>query len=807
MSKRTRRLIKSILVVLLALTLGAVIAVWAMLRQSLPPTSGTVTVRGPGDTITITFDSVGVPRIWARTEHDALFALGWQHAADRMFQMDLVRRVSQGRLSQMLGDFMLELDIQQRRIGHTRLARRGLENLSELNRGRLQAYADGINAYKRHGGMPFEFRLLPVGFEDWSVYDCLTVLSFEMWYSDALQNHDAFYAELHQSGYGGAVGLLPPAYPAWAPSTVERSRIGSRPGLGMNPGRLLSDSPDAVRRSVAAHLAQTGPGSFRLANASNAWVIAPQRSSSGAAMLASDPHLELTRLPQFWYAVGLHVEETSRGALGISVPGLPFIIMGHNGRAAWAFTAAGVDITDYYIERLHPGDSTRYLAAVRSGQPDSLVWADLLIDHDTINVAGRDSAEFITVRRTPRGPLVRLSEDPRDLYSVRWAGYDTDFDKSVEAGFDLMEVSDFDSFRLTVTSLGAIDANWMYADSAGTIGYQLGTPVPIRGYPEHLLPLEGWIPGNSWQGYRSRSEVPWSVNPARGWLASCNNRPGSDLYIPGNYAADRILRITDLLASREEFSTDDLRDFQMDRTDSYVLRWRPVMRAALADLGDTTGAAAILAEWDGSADTSSRAAALALAFLEHLPGALFDDRFGAHAGGIGRFTADQVFFDTASAVVTPEQRRDAAREAMRRALSDTGGRSLGERQTLTMRHPMAGVPILGRLLGLSRGPWPRGGTAGTLNSAFSRQQSDGSFDIVAGPSWRFVIDFANVDSAIMVLPAGNSGNPMSPHFFDCFERWRSGEYFTVPFTRESVEAAAASTLRLVPDTDPLKAER
>ncbi len=803
MKPRTRRVLTGITMILLAMIIGLFIAGWQMLRSSVPPTSGTIEVPGLNESVDITFDSLGVPQIWAADEHDALFALGWQHAADRMFQMDLMRRVSQGRLSEMLGDVMLNLDVQQRRVGHSRLARKALETLSEKSRARLQAYADGINAYIEYGGSPtFEFRLLPVSFEHWTVFDCLALLSFESWYSDALQNNDMFYIHLAEQGQTAALAKLPLGYPSWGLSTVTRENARARSALESMPAP--SGLSARFQREVARDILRTGLGAFAGITASNVWAISPEKSASGRAMLASDPHLETTRLPEFWYIAGLHTRDDSLDVVGVTIAGLPFVVMGHNRQAAWAFTAGGVDITDYYSEKIDPSDSGLYLLRIDStdGRVNE-VWDTLQVIHDSLEVAGQDSLAHATYRITRRGPIIPEAGNDTLVISEHWAGYDTDFNRTLNAAFDLCRSADFETFRRNVTSFGALNANWMYADSGGTIGYQLGTPVPIRGSAEYRLPLPGARLDLGWQGYEPLDRTPHAENPPEGWLANCNNKPGGPIDIPGTYFADRILRLTELLNSKNTFTVADMERFQMDRIDAFLLRWKPDLVRLVAGLDDTTGAAQALADWTGATDTGSYATAIAVTFVRELGKALFQDEFGDDANGFGSYTIDAVFHDTLSPWIDDtttaghvETRDEIGRRALKATLESINGRKWGQVQTLTMRHPMAMVSILSSLLDLSYGPWPWGGTASTLDASYNFPRGDGTVESMVGPSWRCVVDFADVDGIGMDMPGGMSGNPMSPHFFDFNPLWRTGARSIVPLSRDKVDARKASTLVL-----------
>ena len=815
MKPATRRALKGLLFAVTGLMVGFVIAGYVLLQRSLPVTDGAVTLDGLQDEVTVTFDSLGIPQIWAHNETDALFALGYQHTADRMFQMDLIRRLSQGRLSEMLGSVTLETDKQQRMIGHARLAQKAVDNLSDHNRRRLQAYADGVNAYHEScRSLPFEFRLLPIDFEPWTVYDCLTILSFQTWFSDALHNHDSFYFDLTKKLSPGRAHELLPEYPGWAPATVpEEAHAGASSSVtdeqtlfaGTNRATVPTEAglltvvasdvstSSSFQRAVAATLLAGEWPSPRTSGGSNGWVVAPHRCSSGRAMLAADPHLEISRLPQYWYAVGLHVEQPSFGVLGITIPGLPFVIMGHNGAAAWSFTVGGVDESDYFEEKLDPDDSLRVLA------PDGYELLEIIVD--TVYVSDAPPVELL-IRLSRHGPIVM--EKGGELFSLKWAGYDVDFDVAVASGFALHRATSFDTFRGIVTGFGALNANYLYADSAGNIGYQLSTPLPVRNGGDGRFVRQGWSAEDDWQGYYPLSETPHARNPSRGWLASCNNLSSRTHNLPGVYAADRILRITELLESTEIATPQLMSTWQLDRRDNYFLRWKTPLVDALDSIGETQQAE-LVRDWDGSTTVDSKITPLMVLFLKLLKQYAFQDELGDLQSVVSRLTLDRLYHDNDSTwfddVTTNdkvETRDDIAQQAAREAVATIGGKSWGEMHTLTMRHPMAAVPVLSGLLGLQRGHWSWGGTHGTLNKSYYRARNDTTYECLVAPSWRFVIDFADVDAATMVLPAGNSGNPMSSHFFDFNEMWRNGERWTVPFSRDKVLERAVSTLTMQP---------
>ncbi len=349
MKLRPRNIILS-LVLIFILFLGiAVFWGYLSLKDSLPQRTGNIEIAGIRDSVEITFDEKGIPQVWAANEDDAYFAMGWLHASDRLFQMEMTRKVSQGRLAELFGKAVLSIDLHQRTIGHSRIAEKYLAKLDESSRALLQAYTRGVNTYVKNAeSLPFEFLLMRRDFEEWSVKDCLTMLSFQTWFSDFLMSPDEFMSISTDKLGAEKIRSLDIPYPVWAPRVVPSS------------GQIsLSDYSPAGLLAKEIFAGQDLP--FRMSNSSNSWVTAPHKSQSGSAMLASDPHLEIRSLPQFWYYLGLHVKNSGLNVLGISTPGIPLVVMGHNGKAAWAFTVSGIDVNEYYQEKINPEDSTQYL--------------------------------------------------------------------------------------------------------------------------------------------------------------------------------------------------------------------------------------------------------------------------------------------------------------------------------------------------------------------------------------------------------------------------------------------------------------
>lgn len=753
---------------LLALLMIVVAAAWfggrAYLRRSVARTAGSVAVPGPGAPIEILFDARGVPQVYARTDADARFALGWLHASERLFQMELTRRMARGELSELFGPIAAELDLSQRRLGFARKNAADIASFDPAVRTTIEQYLAGVNAWIAQARpLPPEFVLLGFKPRAWTVEDVSLVGFYQTWFALTLMDRGADYRAVFAK-LGGDANRLANTVQRWSPPSVP-----------------------------------TGPLSAagqRMTKASNSWVVAPARSRSGAALHASDPHLELSSAPGLWYAVGLHSDE-GLNAVGVSAPGLPSISMGHNGTSSWAFTVAPLDLVDDYLEIIEGAETSTPRVRTAAG------WAPVEVQAETIVVKG-EAPRIARVLRTARGPVLELRGDTALV--AHWAGYDFPA-WAAAAGTDaLMRVHDFASFQRVVTGTGALSVNWTYADKSGNIGYQLGSPIPVRGGYDTFEPQSGSDAATGWRGYRPLAETPFALNPAQGWLATTNSQVVDARWpyaLPGYYNVARKLRATAALGSGSSFDANAMGAMQTDLVSANAVRWRGLAARAARTAGDDA-AATRLAEWDGGLRTADTTATLWAYWWEHLPRALFEDELGADWPKARSLTV-AALGDSAEAfaddVRTPQREtlEMTAVRAMRLALAEQWQRPFGAMQTLTVRHPLAGVAVLDKWLGLSRGPYAVGGDDATLNAAFTRfDPTTRTLHDEAGPSMRFVLDWADVDGFTLSRHLGQSGNPLSPHFADFLVPHLSGETWPMPFTRAKVAARAVSTLTLIP---------
>ncbi len=730
-------------------------AIWfggrAWMSHSLMPYEGTARLATLSAEIEILFDQRGIPRVYATTDLDAFRALGWLHASERLFQMELIRRVARGELAELFGQPGLELDLVTRPMGFAQRIEDERPTLAPDAEALITAYIEGINSKIASGDrLPPELLLLRHQPEPWRVEDVMAIAYYQSFY---------------------ATTLVQRMSEAWR-AVVELHGDDARQWLEVLDGWARPSIP-----------------TFSMAEGSNTWVVAPSRSDTGHALHASDPHLEYDVAPGMWYAVGLHSGK-GLNLLGVTAPGMPFVAMGHNGNIAWAFTVAPVDLFEIWRFPRDPDDPEQLLSA--SG-PERL--------HrriETFRVRGSDRPLSREFQYSPRGRVLEMSED--EAIVMQWAGFELPVAELLDGAMAIHRADSFDAFRQAASQVGALSVNWSYSDRHGNIGYVQSSPIPMRRHRQHFAMLDGMNADHGWDGFHPPELRPYALNPDQGWLANANNHATDGNWphpIPGFYKHLRMRRISDHLSSRDSFSPADMVAFQLDRSSDRALSWK----AWLADTAEDSGRDRLADEiraWDGVMRTDSEIAGLFIRWWHFLPQALFDGNPELD------WRTMQVVFDEwlhggpAASPAPVRDRDEASRLALDNALKP-GLWPLGMVQHLTIRHPMAQAGLLNRWLGLTRGPIPMGGDAGSLNVTYASFNPDTArLRARAGASMRYVLDWSDLDSFTLNLTLGQSGNPFSPHFDDFLPDFLAGQAWTVPFSREAVEAATAHRLLLKP---------
>jgi penicillin amidase len=735
--------------------------------------SGEISVTGIGQKTEITFDEKGIPQIWAENDHDLYFALGWLHASERLFQMEFLRMLTYGELSATFGESAYETDVFQRKLGFIRKAKKDIQTTDPQILNLLQSYCDGINSWiESKSILPPEFWVLKLEPRPWKPLDCLGIVHYQTWYAHALMDVDYQYNHLIETFGPELVNILK-KHKTWSPPTVHNSFLKTL--FANNRFPLL------------------------MSRASNSWVVAPTKSASGAAIHASDPHLPINMVPGFWYIAGLHAT-IGTSVLGITAPGLPLVMMGHNQDIAFAFTVAGVDLVDYFHEKKNPLDSMQVLT------PNG--FQDMTVIREEIKIKDRAEPVIEEIWMTPHGVVVE--NHLNYVLTLRWAGFDFDIGKILESAFNLQRASDFQTFREAVTGLGALNVNWTYSDARGNIGYQLGSPIPRRKIENTFVELVAEDSLTHWQGYYELPVTPSLLNPEEGWLASCNNQIVSEKWpyeIPGIYDPYRITRASALLSEKNRYSREDFEKMQADHISGIALRWKHLLIQS-AEKMNLNDIASQLKNWDGAMEKESYVAALFRFWWEHLNFALFEDDFGDdwQAGGIIKEAVIsheyQPVIDNRATVNIRENLLDVSNFALHVSLQKLGQRTYGEINQLVIRHPLSRAKILNAWLNLDRGPLSIEGDHGSLGvnqARYNREQNQ--FNTLAGASMRFILDWADVDGFTIHTNLGQSGNPLSEHYDDFLELWQQGGRWVVPFNKEVVFEKKNNLLTLTPKND------
>jgi len=827
--RATREIFLTVCLLLLLVAGGAVTAVWLGVRGSVRSLSGTVTVSGLSDSVLVRVDSFGIPHVAARTDGDALWAEGWMHASQRLWQMELLRRTARGRLAELFGPVAFPTDRLMRTLGVWDDAGRALSELDPATRRDLDAYVAGVNARIQswEGSLPPEFVLLRISAEPWTARASVAVGKLMALDLSGWQAELARWRAI-RSLPADRAARLEPYWPAWAPTTLR-----ARPGQGgMDTAAARARRlPSEARGPAAAaghHAGGAAPdlealdplGLARGAalTASNAWVLGAARTASGRPMLANDTHLSL-RAPSTWYLVGLHAERGRLDVAGLSLPGVPGVVIGFDRSVAWGFTNGQVDDMDFALETVDP-DSSAYRTAEG--------WRDFAVRPETVWVRGRTAPVILRVRSTVRGPVLSdaLPGVGQTLSAVWTAAHTTGGLAGILAMDRAGGAAAFDSAVRRYDG-PAQNVLWMSAD--GRVGYRLGGAVPRRPSWSGSLPVSSEEMGDTWAGLVSPDSLPAaSFGPPGGddslpggYLVSANNlqEPGAFGRLGWDYDPYRARLITERLAAADGWDVTDMEDLQRD-THSLLADFLlgQAVGAARAVGADT--AATLLTRWDRRAEPDSRAAGLFYAWLYRTRALVAGDEY-AGVGGRGYFPMTAFLRVALSDPTSPwvdDARTDTVetlvgleRRAMRDAVTATGLRPWRELNFERSAHPLGRIDWLDRLFRFDVGPFSApggphtirvsapGGWSG-LDSASWRPPHTGGF----GPSERFV---ATLDSAGLegwfLLPTGEGGNPLGPRYRDMAKRWYgSGRLVPMPLDRKALRALTVHRLRLVPTPGP-----
>jgi penicillin amidase len=812
------RVVLWLLLAVLLLLACAVGYAYHVAHSALPQLDGELRVAGLSALVTVTRDTHGVPTIEAATLEDLFFAQGYVTAQDRLWKMDVMRRFAGGELSEILGEDTVKLDREQKILGLRAAARKQLEMASPRDRSYFEAYARGVNAFISANGnrLPIEFRILGYAPKPWTSEDSV-VIGNQM-VKDL--NYRYFYDALAREKVLAKLGpeLTADLYVnrSWhdRPPTVMREDVNEPDRPAGDSDDEDDDSPDtSVTRNnfVPSALANSLPEELPV-NGSNDWVVSGAHSITGKPLLSNDMHLG-HQMPNLWYEAHLH--SGTFDVAGVTLPGVPYVIVGHNQRVAWGFTNVGPTVTDVYVENFN--DQGAYQTPKGWVQPEHRSEVIHVKDKPDVN---------IDVKITRHGPIVTelVPGETRPL-ALRWTLYDG----MRVPFFDVDAAQNWEEFTKAFSQLDAPGQNVVYADVDGNIGYHTTGKVPIRASGDGSLPVNGADDAHEWTSYIPSEKLPNTYNPPSGIIATANGRITPDGY-PNSVSMEweapwRTERIYHVLESGRKFSPADMLALQTDIHSEATLfaaeRLVYAVDHAAKPSARAKQAADLMRSWDGRMLATSAAPTIAENAIGELRRLLLEPKLGMAPPQSRKDADSELYKETQKNVVdwktylwlqrsvwmenillrrpkrwlpdkypNYDELLTAAVEAavnQPKVPNDLASWRWGAFNAVEIQHPVLGkIPLVKY--------WSGPGV---------QEQSGSGYTVKAvtryhGPSERFTANLADLDQSTLNIVTGQGGNFLSPYYMDQWKAWYEGSTFQLPFSEKAVAAAKAHQLVLQP---------
>ena len=782
-----------------------------LLRRPLPRTRGTLRLEGLQNPVEVLRDRWGVPHIYSETIPDLMYAQGFVHAQDRLWQMEFSRRLVAGRLSEVLGAETVSLDRWMRTLTMRRVAEQEVGLLDDETRTALEAYAAGVNARIAKGRLPVEFTLVRHKPEPWQVADSLSWIKMMSWILSVNWETEILRARL--------VERLGPELAA----ELESGYPDDMPRILSDLSGVVEAGAEAAARAEAARK-YTGPAADA-GLGSNNWVVSGLRTATGMPLLANDMHLQLS-MPSIWYEN--HLIGGDLNVTGVSFPGLPGVVSGHNGHVAWGFTNGFPDVQDLYIEHLRQEEG-RWQYEFQGE------WHDARVHREEIRVKGDEPVvEEVVVTR--HGPIIS-SLAPHlvgeEELALRWTSLEPD--SIVSTMLAMNRARDCLEFREALRGWTAPIQNIVYADTQGNIAYSFPGKVPVRAKGDGRVPVPGWTGEYEWTGYVPFDKLPHLYNPPRGFVATANNRVADKDY-PHELGYDhcsghRFQRIVQLLEAEDRIDVDYIQRMHFDQISLHAQAVARYLGTLQTDDPELEAVVSLVRDWDGELTADSAAAAVEQVFVRRMIARILDDKLGdlsvRYAGKgptpvLGETTLfghrslewlervleepESHWFDLGGG----ETRDDVARLALRETADflkselgpDMKNWAWGKLHRLTYAHLMGRVKPLDKLF--NRGPFALGGSGNTIWATFSNYH-DLEHEVIVGPPFRFIADLSDLGKSLGMLVPGQSGQPASPHYDDQIEAWFEAGYHPMLYDRVDIVRDTKSWLELLPNKRPRRA--
>ncbi len=787
----------------------AMACVWCLSACSSAATAEAVNLAGLAAEVNVEVDGYGVPHVYADSWTDAARVLGYLHASDRLWQMDMFRRRGSGTSAEVIGKSGLDDDILMRRLG----TRRSCEALWKSNdvpaemRAELDAYADGVNARIAELGeknLPAAFAMLGYRPAPWTPVDTLVFSKYMGWDQSGTDADLWFGMMVDKLGIDAVEALWPIDRPYEIPAVKVQASWPQAGGKNGGNAALVPIEGAAPAYAAALAVMSKTTSPFRgLSFGSNNWAVDGTKTASGKPILCNDPHLGF-HLPSIWYTC--HVSVGGENVAGVTFPSGPVFVIGHNDHIAWGVTNAQTDAVDYFVETVDDKDPLRYR---HRGQ-----WKTMTRRREEIAVRG-EKPVTLDIDATVHGPII--SREGRTV-SLQWTGLKPTRD--LVAFHRLSHARNLADYRRALADLEVPALNVAYADDAGNIALHPCGLLPVRMHGQGRIPLEGASGENDWTEMIPRDRLPLVVNPSEHFVASANGRPaavGYPYYIGWMWDVSyRIRRINDMLAKAESLTVDSMQAIQTDHYDKAAERFVPVLVAALARsaLGDPIAQRAVdeLKKWNFVADIEAIAPVIWLRWFDKYREAVWNDEWASR--GITQPGGSWGFSGTNHREPMLEVLEFMTREHPTSSWFDDRGTSEREtRDDIVRRSFAAAVDSLVKEFGNDMEKWRWGGHnelyVGSLLGAaelsrsgiavvgdeFTVNPGSNIGRVDGGASFRMIVDLAAPSKSVGVYPGGQSENPESPHYADQIEAWAKRQYLPLDMTGDRAKLPAEAKQR------------
>jgi penicillin G amidase len=805
------RILFWLLTLILLLILGLAAYAYFAARSALPQLDGNLAVKGLSASVKITRNQQGVPAIEASSLEDLFLAQGYVTAQDRLWQMDVMRRFGAGELSEILGEDTLKIDREQRLLGLRAAAKKSLTLAAPRDQSYFAAYARGVNAFieAHQNSLPIEFRILRYAPRPWQPEDSIVIANQMVKDLNYYTFGDALAREKISAKLGPDLTADLYVNRSWhdRPPTVMRENIDDQQKQSDSGDQDDDDDDDdsgpdnavTQRTNGLPMWAQHAPEAV---NGSNDWVVAGAHTVTGKPLLSNDMHLG-HQMPNLWYEA--HLKSGALDVAGVTLPGMPYVIVGHNQRIAWGFTNVGPTVADAFIENFNAQ------GAYQTPQG----WQQPAHREEVIHVKGQPDVT-LDIKITRHGPIVSelIPGETRQI-ALRWTLYDG----LHMPFFDVDSAQNWEDFRKAFSQLDAPGQNVVYADADGNIGYQTTGRVPIRASGDGSLPVSGADDAHEWTGYVPFDKLPSIYNPSSGVIATANGRITPDDYpysISTEWEAPwRTARIYHVLESGRKFAPSDMLALENDvqsENDLYAAeRFVYAVDHAAKPSARARQAADLMRNWDGRMQASSAAATIAVRSAQQLTRLLLEPHLGtapddpkqqettlswkSYAWEMRTVWLQNVMLHQPKRWLPEkypnyDELLNAAVEAAVNgadAPKDLNSWHWGTVNAVDIEHPVLGkIPLISRWTAPG---WKEQSGSGYTVKAVTRHH---------GPSERFTANLADLDQSTLNTVTGQGGNFLSPYYMDQWQAWYQGSTFTLPFTPHAVEANASHHLVLEP---------